>query len=77
MGNVVHMNTARKMLESGDALDLKFWDKNGNIISANNVICTSTYFHNNTANIKFLNSGQFRKIRIVTIFEINGLEVFM
>ncbi len=77
MSRAIHQSTARKMLESGDAVDISFWDQHGNIIVAGNVICTSSHFANNTVNIKFLTSGQFRKVRVVSIFEINGLEVFL
>ena len=77
MASVVHMTTARRMLDSGDAVDLKFWKSDGTIVSANNVICTSSNFKNNTVNLKFLSSGQFRKVRVVSLFEINGMEIFM
>lgn len=77
MAKSVHITTLRKMLAGKEALDLKFWDKTGNVIHANSVICTSTYYHNNTANIKFLQSGQFRKLHVLCIFEVNGMEVFI
>jgi hypothetical protein len=67
----------REMLKSGEIVSLKFWDKDGNIISADNVICTSGYHHGNTVNLKFLTSNVFRKVRVITIFEINDLEVFI
>jgi hypothetical protein len=73
----VHINTLRLMLKSGLAVSLKFWEKDGNIVSAENVICTSSNHHQNTVNLKFLNSGVFRKVRTITIFEINDLEVFI
>jgi hypothetical protein len=65
------------MLNSGQAVSLKFWDREGNIISANNVICTSSHYQSNTFRLKFLTSGVFRKVRAVTIFEINDLEVYL
>lgn len=77
MAAAIHINTAREMLRSGDALDLKFWKTDGTIVHANQVICTSSHFKGNTVNLKFLTSNQFRKVRMVTIFEINGMEVFM
>ncbi|MEA5062645.1 MAG: hypothetical protein VB054_04830 [Petrimonas sp.] len=77
MAQAIHINTARKIFEAKEAMDLKFWKADGSIVNANNVICTSSYFHNNTINIKFLMSNQFRKVRVVSIFEVNGMEVFM
>jgi hypothetical protein len=69
--------TMREALKSGGAVSLKFWDKKGNIVSVDNVICTSNYHHGNTFNLKFLTSKLFRKVRAVAIFEINDLEVFL
>lgn len=77
MASAIHFNTVRQMLRSGDAIDVKFWKSDGTIVHANNVICTSTNYQNNTVNLKFLTSKQFRKVRMVSIFEINGMEVFM
>ncbi len=67
----------RAMLNSGEAVSLKFWKDDGSIVSANNVICTSSYHHGNTFNLKFLDSNLFRKVRAITIFEINDQEVFI
>jgi hypothetical protein len=77
MANLIHINTLRQMLRSGAAVSLKFWAKDGSTVSAENVICTSSHHRGNTFNLKFLNSGVFRKVRAVTIFEINDLEVFI
>jgi hypothetical protein len=77
MANRIHINTMRQMLKSGEAVSLKFWEKDGNIVSADNVICTSGYHHGNTFNLKFLTSGVFRKVRAITVFEINDMEVFI
>jgi hypothetical protein len=77
MANLVHINTMRKMLNAGQVVSLKFWKNDGSIVSADNVICTSSYHRGNTFNLKFLTSNQFRKVRAVTIFEINDMEVFI
>jgi len=72
----MHINVARDILEESQPVDLKFWTKAGEIIEAVGVICTSTYFHNNTANLKFPND-EIRKINMVTIHQINGQEVYL
>jgi hypothetical protein len=77
MKPTIHINTMRTMLKSGERVSIKFWEKDGNIVVANDVICTSSFHHGNSFNIKFLNSGQFRKVRAITVFEINDLEVFI
>lgn len=77
MAATIHMNNARLLITSREPIDLKFWKADGSVVHANNVICTSSSFIYNTVNLKFLTSNLFRKVRIVTIFEVNGMEVFM
>lgn len=74
---MIHINTMRTMLRSGLACSIRYWKEDGSIVTANDVICTSSNHHGNSFNIKFLNSGEFRKVRAITIFEINDLEVFI
>jgi hypothetical protein len=74
---MLHLSDARKIIESGDPFDISFWKKNGEIVHAKNVVCLSSYFHGNTFNIKFLNSGEIRKIKAVLIFNISGEEVYV
>ncbi len=66
---------ARQILESKQKVSLKFWDKDGCIIEANDVVCTSSFWEGNTFNILFTVSGEVRKIRAWNIFELNGEEV--
>jgi len=49
----------------------------GDIISGNNCVCTSSHFASRSRNIKFLDSGEFRKIRNVSFIEFNGVEVMV
>jgi len=56
-------------------MSIRFWKKSGEIVVANNVVCTSSFFKNDTVNIRFLNSGEIRKIRLSSIFEFNNQEV--
>jgi hypothetical protein len=74
---MLHLSDARKIIESGEPFDLSFWKRNGEIVNARNVVCLSSYFHGRTFNIKFLNSGEIRKIRAVLIFNVNGEEIFV
>jgi hypothetical protein len=68
----------REMLKSGAAVSLKFWRlEDAEVISAQNVICTGRFYPNGTVNLKFLNSGQFRTVRLIMVFEVNGMEVFI
>lgn len=72
---MIHLSQVRKALNSGEPCDLSFWKKNGEIVHASNVVCTSSYFKNNTVNLKFLESDEFRKIKIYLIFQFNNQEV--
>ena len=74
---LVHISTLRKMLRAGGEMNLKFWDTNGNIIVAKQVVVTSSRYRPETVNIKFIVSGAIRKVHVVTIFEINDMEVYI
>jgi hypothetical protein len=65
----------RKSLAQGEPVSLKFIKTDGAIITADNVVCTSSYFHNDTVNLKFNDSGEFRKVKVFSIIEFNGQEV--
>lgn len=80
MSNSIHFNTALAMLLVGDPIDLCFWKKSGEIVRLQNCIALpnkAATRYNGTQNIKVLASGQIRKIRLVCIFRINDLEVFL
>lgn len=73
----IYINSARKILDSGAEVDLKLWElKTGNILVYNKVRCISSYFRGGTRKVRLPN-GQIREFRDVTLFEINGLEVYL
>ena len=74
---MLHLAQARKIIESGDPFDVSFWKKNGEIVHASDVVCTSSNFEGNTFNFKWLTSDQFRKVKALLIFKINKEEVFV
>lgn len=74
---MLHLSQARKLIESHDPLNISFWKLNGEIVHARNVVCTSSYFHGNTFNFKFLESGEFRKVKALLIFNVSGEEIFV
>jgi len=53
------------------------WKKNGEILAYNDVVCSSSNFARNTANLLFTESRQMRRIRIVCLFEINDEEIYI
>nr|DAY94271.1 MAG TPA: hypothetical protein [Caudoviricetes sp.] len=73
----IHINEARKILDSQDPVDLKVWEMStGEILEYTEVVCFSSYFRGGTRKLRFPNK-QIREVRDVCIFEINGLEVFL
>ena len=74
---MLHLAQARKIIESHEPFNLSFWKKNGEIVHAENVVCTSSYFRGNTFNLKWPNSEEFRKVKASLIFNVNGEEVFL
>ena len=80
MAQAIHYTTALTMLHSGDPVDISFWKRNGEIVHLHNCIALpnkAVARYSGTQNFKVLASGQIRKIRLVCIFRINGLEVFL
>ena len=49
----------------------------GELIEGSNCIATSSFNQGRTVNIKWLDSGEFRKLRLISFIEINGQEVFL
>lgn len=74
---MIGINTLRKILDSKEPFDCKVWRKDAEILHYKNVICTSTNFKRNTANLLFIESRQMRKVRIVMFFEINDIEIYL
>lgn len=74
---MIHLTEARKIIEVGLPVSICFWSSKGETILASNVICTSSNFHNNTINLKFLDSGEFRKIKCILIYKLNEMDVVL
>lgn len=72
---MIHISQVRKELSKQQPVSLKFWKENGEIVSATNVVQTSSYFKNDTINLKWIDSGEVRKIHATSIHEFNGEEV--
>ena len=49
--------------------------KNGELIEAENVICTSVFQKNLTVNLKFLDSQETRTLRAIQIIKFNDHEI--
>lgn len=72
---MITIKQARKILESKQEVSIKYWTKAGDIIEANKVVCSSSFFKNNTFNLLYVESREVRTVRAWNIFELNGQEV--
>ncbi len=77
MNNAIHITTARKIIDSGDPIDLKVWKKDGSVMELRRCVGLRYNFRNGTRTIKVLASREIRTIHDVCIFEVNGLSVFL
>lgn len=77
MNSAIHISAARKMLDSGQPVTLTYVKKNGQIMSAKNVVSLRYDFYTGMRTIKLLHNGQKKSIHDVCIIGINEFEVFL
>lgn len=77
MNSAIHISAARKMLDAGQPVSLRYVKKNGQIMEAENVVSLRYDFYTGMRTIKFLHNGQKRSIHDVCIIGINDFEVFL
>ncbi|MCC8120351.1 MAG: hypothetical protein LIP09_16650 [Bacteroidales bacterium] len=77
MARSVHISTARQMLNSGDPIDISAWKVNGSIMYLTNAVSLRYNCYVECRNVKLLSSDEMRRIRDVSIFSINGLELIL
>lgn len=74
----IHLNDARKILDSGQPCNLRVWKlSTGDILVYKGVRCVGSYFRGGIHRILLPNSTLLREFRDVTLFEINGMKVFL
>lgn len=77
MTNGIHISTARKLIDSGDPVDMKVWKKDGSVMHMKRCVGLRYDFRSGTRTVKILASREIRRIRDVCIFEVNGQTVFL
>ncbi len=77
MRSALHISQARKMLDTGQKVDLYVVKKNGTILEAKEVVSLRYDFYAGTRTIKFLRSGKKRTIRDCLIIGINDFDVYL
>lgn len=74
----IHINDARKILDSGQPCDLVVWKlSTGDILVYKGVQCVGSHFRGGTHMILLPNSCLLREFRDVTLWKINGMEVYL
>jgi hypothetical protein len=82
MDKMLHASKLNILVEQKDSkgmlvpFSLTFRKKNGVLVKASNVVCTSFYSNGRTLNIKYLDSGEIRKVRRVLIFKFNNYRIY-
>lgn len=77
MAEMIHLKEARSILESKEPVSIRFWTEKGEIVESDSVVCISSYFKNDTFNIKFLKSEEIRKVQAFLISSVNEMEVYL
>lgn len=75
---VIHMKEAIRLLESGEPCDLKVWKlSTGDIIEYKGVQCIGSHWRGGRHRVKLPVSRQIREFRDITMFNFNGMEVYL
>ena len=77
MNSAIHISAARKMLDSGQPVTLSYVKKNGQIMTAKNVVSLRYDFYVGMRTIKLLHNGQKKSIHDVCIIGIDDFEVYL
>lgn len=73
----IHYKDAIALLESGKRVNLRVWKlSTGEIIDYRDVVCIGSHWRGGTHMIQLPYSGLIREFRDITLFEINGMEIY-
>jgi uncharacterized protein YwbE len=73
---MLHHSAIPSIIEQpGVNVKLKFIKSTGQVVECNNVVCTSSHFRPRTYNVRFEN-GEIRKVKHVSIIEVNGEPIY-
>ena len=74
----IHKNDAIRLLEDKQPHDLKVWKlSTGDIIHYQKAVCVGGFKRMGTHRIMIPLSGVIREFRDITLFEIDGLKVYL
>ncbi len=73
----IHSSTAREIIASGQPCDIRLWKRDGEILHYTDAICIYHHVRSGSFRVKLRRSGQIRQFRLVTVFEVNDMEVYL
>lgn len=75
---VIHIKDALRLLETHRPCNLKVWKMStGDILEYKGATCVGSYWRGGRHRVQLPNSGLIREFRDITLFEINGMEIFL
>lgn len=72
---MIHISTARRIINSGKPVSLSAWKADGSVMRLENAVTLRYDYYGGFRNMKILASGEIRRIRDCCIFLLNGEEV--
>jgi hypothetical protein len=69
---MIHISQIHKEVQSLPEFSMIFVNKEGEIVECMRCVCKSWHSEGRTMNVMFMESGEIRKIRRVSIIEFNG-----
>ena len=74
---VLHWKDAMLLLESGEPCDIKVWKlSTGDILEYKGAVCVGKHWRGGTHTVRLPLSQVLRTLRDITLFEINGYEIY-
>lgn len=75
---VIHRNDAMRLIETGEPVTIRSWKlSTGDIITLRDAICVGSHWRGGTHLFRIPMSSAIRRLRDVSIFEINGMTIYM
>ena len=75
--HTMHWHDALALLETGQPVDLRLWElSSGEILTYRNVVCIGGHRRRGLHRVRFIDSGEIRAFRDITLFEINGYDIY-
>lgn len=75
---VIHRNDAMRIIDTGEPCTIRAWKiSTGDIITLHDARCIGSYFRGGTHLFRIPKSSVIRRLRDISIFEINGMTIYL